>query len=285
MNGNLAKLLVVLSLLFILQAGFVMADELTNFDLSLHENSQTEERIVPIPKLGEFKLSLGSQILEQNDDFDASDLPPSSKLELVEAVTDIPSFVLHTPKAPDFSEQELRLKSEGFNQRAEPRITLTTDYTSNSIGAHDPAIEKLSIGRETHKLALYGEFEQERVHFFSATNQSRRSTDNLNMPRASVMAPDGQLRPDSQARASALSSHYYLEAVYSFMPTVTGRFSYKKATIDAQDSEEKLQVEGVVEANRNVLIKAGFNNEIRPELNEPKTTKDTKVWTEFILKF
>lgn len=285
MNGNAAKLIVIFSLLFILQAGFVVANELEDFDLSLHESSQTEERIVPIPKLGEFKLSLGSQIFDQNNDFDAEDLPPSSRLELVEAVSDLPSFILHTPQTPNFSERELRLKSEGYSPRSEPKITLNTDYTANSIGSNDPAVERLSIGRETHRLTLYGEFEQERVHFFSASSQSHRPTESLNMPRASVMISDGQNRPDNQMRASALSSRYYLEAVYSFLPTVTGRFSYKKATIDAQDSEEKLQVEGIVEANRNVLIKAGFNNEIRPELNEPKTSKDTKVWTEFILKF
>jgi hypothetical protein len=55
--------------------------------------------------------------------------------------------------------------------------------------------------------------------------------------------------------------------------------------VDTIDSEEKLEFEGVVEANRNVLIKAGYNNETRPEVNEPKATKDSKVWTEFILKF
>jgi hypothetical protein len=55
--------------------------------------------------------------------------------------------------------------------------------------------------------------------------------------------------------------------------------------VDSLQAREELQVEGVVETGRDVLIKAGYNNETRPEINEPKATKDSKVWTEFILKF
>ncbi len=231
-----------------------------------------------IPRSGEFRLSLGSQMFSGNN----SEFGPNDNQSRFYSAANV---VSETGNQSFLNRTGLRLKSKNTssNKKLSPVITLNNSYEDNAIGLNDSASSGFSIAGGNGKLQVYGEFEQRH------TPQISVAADNIQKAgiRASALnsSPGSVDQPEAHEKNAALASRYYLEAIYSFKPTLKGKVSFKRSMIDTFESEENLQVEGIVEANRNVLIKAGYNNEVRPEITEPRSNNDTKIWTEFILKF
>ncbi|GAB4277377.1 MAG: hypothetical protein Kow0029_19990 [Candidatus Rifleibacteriota bacterium] len=281
----------VLSLLaiFVLSTAVLVAQNSLDLDLKL----RNENKITPIPKSGEFSLSLDSQMFDRK-----LLLKGISDLELEKPATEVDTIVnsnslLQVGAIPETTEiakePELNLLSSKLPQERNfsSTLTLTTGYNEDSPNLIDNSNNRLKLEKQMGKFKIFGEFEQRKIARIPIPENNQQSgfSANAGTPiiRASVVSPKSEI--DEKNKNSALASRYYLEAVYSFKPAFQGKVSYKRSMVDTIDSEEKLQVEGIVEANRNLLIKAGYNNETRPEVNEPKATKNSKVWTEFILKF
>lgn len=227
----------------------------------------------------EFRLSLGSQMLGESS---SSFTQPQSESRFSEAI----SFAgYQNNQAGSFADRAgFRIKSSRNGQKKlSPVITLNNSYESNSIGFGDSDSSGLSIAGTNGRLQIYGEYEQKHTPQIAVA----QSGSGAGILRGSAVTPVPGTpdQPESHEKAAALASRYYLEAIYSFKPTLKGKVSFKRSMIDTFESEEKLQVEGIVDATNNVQIKAGFDNEVRPEVTEPRSNKDTKVWTEFILKF
>jgi len=285
---NILAVLVLLAVL--LPADFLYAQKLDDLDLQLNHSANRPRRPVAVPGNGEFKLSLGSQLFNEPDSRqpDTESDSEITRIEIAETFSDIGNIDI-SPTKPVFSPQlTLRSSKLGDQQKFAPTITLSSAYEDNSIGPNDPAAESLSIRGGSGRLRLYGELEQQRITpLTSPIIGSFGETGNQRTLRASVNANNksGEQKPEPHESSTALASRYYLEAVYSFKPTLKGKVSFRRSMIDTFESEEKLQVEGIVDANQNIQIKAGYNNEVRPEITDTKSSKDTKVWTEFILKF
>ncbi len=226
----------------------------------------------------EFRLSLGSQMLGESS---STFTQPQSDSRFSEAI----SFSGYQNNQTDtFADRAgLRIKSRNGQKKLSPVITLNNSYESNAIGFNDSASSGLSIAGANGRLQIYGEYEQK--HTPQIAVPQINSDAGVLRGSAVTTVPGTPDQPESHEKAAALASRYYLEAIYSFKPTLKGKVSFKRSMIDTFESEEKLQVEGIVDATSNVQIKAGFDNEVRPEVTEPKSNKDTKVWTEFILKF
>jgi len=261
-----------------------------NLDLQLNHELGRQRKPATAPSRSEFRLSLASQLFDEDDttreDYQA--MTEVSRIEIAENFSDLGSIEIARTRLLPPPQLKLRTSRLTEQQRFAPTITLSSSYEDNSIGPNDLSAESLSISGNTGKLRLYGEFEQQRV----TTAISQRTDEFGTSPgskaiRASVVAneSDGQQSPKVHEKSAALASRYYLEAVYSFKPTLKGKISFRRSMIDTYESEEKLQLEGIVEANQNVLIKAGYKNEVRPEATDTKSSNDTRVWTEFILKF
>lgn len=285
---NFLAVLVLLAVM--LPADSLHAQNIENLDLQLSHSTDRQRRPLSVPGNGEFKLSLGSQLFSEPDRTALNTESDSdiTRIELVETFSDIGSIDI-SPAKPVFSPQlTLRSSKLGEQQKFAPTITLSSAYEDNAIGPNDPAAESLSIRGGSGRLRLYGELEQQRITpLTSPITGSFGEAGSQRTLRASVNAKsnDGQQKPEPHESSTALASRYYLEAVYSFKPTLKGKVSFRRSMIDTFESEEKLQVEGIVDANQNIQIKAGYNNEVRPEVTDTKSSKDTKVWTEFILKF
>lgn len=285
---NFLALVILLTILA--SAESLHAQNINNLDLQLNHAKGRQRRAATAPGNGEFKLSLGSQLFNEPE----STLPGTEKdteitrIEIAETFSDIGSINVNRARPSTPAQLTLRSSKTGEQQRFAPTITLSSSYEDNAIGPNDPAAESLSIKGASGKLLVYGELEQQRIA--PRTSQfigNFGETGKQRTLRASVNAQenDGQQKPEPHEASAALASRYYLEAVYSFKPTLKGKISFRRSMIDTFESEEKLQVEGIVDANQNIQIKAGYNNEVRPEVTDTKSSKDTKVWTEFILKF
>lgn len=281
-----------LLLALLLPAGSLFAQKLENLDLQLNHGLNRQRKSATVPSRSEFKLSLGSQLFDEDDTIsgDYQLAPELSRIETAEIYSDFASIeVDRSPIRVETSPQlRLRTSRPAEQQRFAPTITLSSSYEDNSIGFTDPSAESLSISGNTGKLRIYGEFEQQRVMTAMPQRGDAFSTPAVDRAiRASIVANEnnGQRSLETHEKSDALASRYYLEAVYSFKPTLKGKISFRRSMIDTYESEEKLQLEGIVEANQNVLIKAGYKNEVRPEATDTKSSNDTKVWTEFILKF
>ena len=227
----------------------------------------------------EFRLSLGSQMFSENN-------TPSPQTRSENRFSEAISFSgYQNNQAVTFVDRAgLRIKSSRNGQKKlSPVITLNNSYESNAIGFNDSASSGLTIAGTNGRLQIYGEYEQKHTPqiTFSKSNSGAGALRGSSV----TPVPGTPDQPESHEKAAALASRYYLEAIYSFKPTLKGKVSFKRSMIDTFESEEKLQVEGIVDATSNVQIKAGFDNEVRPEVTEPRSNKDTKVWTEFILKF
>lgn len=285
---NIMKFAILLVLL--LPAGFLHAQKLDNLDLQLNHELSQQRKLSTVPGRSEFILSLGSQLFNEGDTTreNGQAVPKILHGEIAEDFSDFNSIEIGRPQRQPSPQLKLRTSEMTGKQRFAPTITLSSSYEDNSIGFSDSSAESLSISGNTGKLRLYGEFEQQQM----TTTISQKAGVSGATPggkaiRASVVAnqSDGQQNPEAYEKSAALASRYYLEAVYSFKPTLKGKISFRRSMIDAYESEEKLQLEGIVEANQNVLIRAGYKNEVRPEATDTKSSSDTKVWTEFILKF
>lgn len=266
-----------------LLSGFSVAAQ-SSIDLNL--KLKNSDRFAPIPRSGEFSLSLDSQLFERSlIDEDLIPLSDDSASDVLNSSARLDALNL----SEDFSEKASRQNTRdgaysGEDKNFSSTLTLTTGYSQLSLGENNP--EGLRLEKKLGKFKILGEFAQQTITRIPLPQESGSFSSNASNPlnRASLINTPS-LESDLQSKNSALASRYYLEAIYSFKPSVQGKLSYRRSMVDTIESEEKLQFEGIVEANRNVLIKAGYNNETRPEVNEPKATKDSKVWTEFILKF
>ncbi|MDD2624127.1 MAG: hypothetical protein PHF29_05305 [Candidatus Riflebacteria bacterium] len=168
----------------------------------------------------------------------------------------------------------------------EPVITLNNCYQTNAIGYKNSSDNSLSISGDAGRWQIYGEFEQKYFTQIDADKGYQARSGFGEGFRGSIRgASEGDLQSQDEMKTS-VSSSYYLEAVYSFKPNLKGRVAFKHSSIDTFETEKTIQVEGIVEPKPNVQIKAGIDNEFGPENGaEAKTPKDTRVYTEFILKF
>ena len=285
---NILAIFVLLAAL--LSADVLYAQKINNLDLQLNHASSRQRRPVTVPGNGEFKLSLGSQLFNEPE----TTLPTTgqnteiSRIEIAETFSDLGSINIDRARPVEPSQLTLRSSNLSGQQRFSQTITLSSAYEDNAIGPNDPTAESLTIRGESGRLRVYGELEQQHITPLAPKSIGGfGESGNQRTLRASVNANgnNGPQKPEPHETSAALASRYYLEAIYSFKPTLKGKVSFRRSMIDTFESEEKLQVEGIVEANPNILIKAGYNNEVRPEVTDTKSNKDTKVWTEFILKF
>lgn len=274
-------LAVVLSLLTSVQFSYAQSlddsaslKEISDFKL----NSETESTQVIESSSksnffeNEYKLSLGSQMLSYQN---------TSKVFPSEAEHIETGFVgLNLNKD----------LNDSFNKTGNQKdfasvITLNSSYENNAIGFGDTS-SNLSLSGKSGRLSFYGEYNQSNLSIGSGNQQTTTTSDKVvTTSRASFSnTPNAVVSPDDTVNPTAISSDYYLEAVYSFKPTLKGKVAFKKTVIDTMDLKENVEVEGIVEASSDVSIKAGYSNESRPEV-EKKTSKEQKVWTEFILKF
>lgn len=229
------------------------AQSFSEYDLHLNMDSSFPDKQVD-PFSRHFELSLGNQMVESPSNIDF-----------------------------EFDENVSAVSSDRHLNKG-PVITLNNCYQMNAIGYKDISDNGFAIAGDTGKWQIYGKFEQKYVtQLDTEKSYQDRSVANMGFRGSSrsLMASDA-----SDDFKTSVSSSYSLEAVYSFKPTLKGRVAFKHSAIDTFDSEKTIQLEGVVEPKPNVQIKAGFDNEFGPELgNESKSPKDTRVWTEFILKF
>ncbi|MGM0598449.1 MAG: hypothetical protein ACQETH_01410 [Candidatus Rifleibacteriota bacterium] len=270
--------------IFCFLAGGVFAQQNLELDLKLNNNNE----FPPVPESGEFNLSLASQMFETHID---KDTEKKERTRLVSAISDVEIHdslknqsepeELFSPLDPDIIQFADPIESEEFAST----LTLNNGYSSQSMANNS---DSLKIEKRMGKFKLLGRYEQKAITRIPVPiNNADSGYPNLSgesMARGSIISQSND-QDTQQNLSSALASKYYLEAVYSFQPKVQGKVSYRRSMIDSLQAREELQVEGVVETGSDVLIKAGYNNETKPEINEPKSSKDSKVWTEFILKF
>lgn len=280
MTRGLQLLSVLLALLIVAPVCYAQISG----NISLHHTNRDSDRIIAAPGGGEFKLSLGSQMFSSEQQTNFSETFRSStpaRVDIAEGFSDLDTSVYLN--IPDVKDRQLKLKTRSRNDLTKFSTTLTLNNAYSEPS--EMSDEGLRISSESGRLQVYGEYEQKQVpQIIADFSQIRGQTSSSNL-RAAIAEHGNAGESEPTDKNSALASRYYLEAVYSFKPTLKGKVSFKRSMIDTFESEEQLQVEGIVEAGRNILIKAGYNNEVRPEVSEPRSSKDTKVWTEFILKF
>jgi len=259
----------------------------------------------PVPNrdsLGEFRISLDSPLtLDGPAERERSD----SIFQPVTRESRDPSLILNGPPA----EGPILLTSErpeaGLShvRRVVSRdigstLTLTAGYIEGN-DASKPS-DARAIGAKTRlgRWSVYGEFAREETSRLTLDLRNGAAGGEPVRPLLNRTINPGGAGSLRDARLTLPSTdlpegganpldRYYLEAVYSFRPTVQGKVSYQRALIDASTRREDLRLEGSVETGRDTLLKAGFRNQTSPDAREPSTrpVNDKKVWTEFILKF
>ncbi len=277
MKNSLKKLIlaVVLSLLANVPNSYAQntsIDEISDFKLNTVEDSSDSVIVPDKAELlkGEFNLSLGSQMLSYQN---TSKIFPSEAEHIETGFEGFNSKI-------EFDDSVVKLNPNSQRDFM-PVITLNNSYEDNAIGLNDSSSSALSLSGKTGRLSFYGEYNQSNLTLGPGT---QNTSDNI-MPSARASIGNvSNTSIESNISPSAISSDYYLEAVYSFKPTLKGKVAFKKTVIDTFDLKENVEVEGIVDASSDVSIKAGYSNENRSEI-ESKTPKEKKVWTEFILKF
>ena len=267
-------LAVVLSVLAIVPNSYaqtVDVDEISDFKLNTTEDSSKSVVVQNKNDLfdGEFNLSLGSQMLSYQN---TSKIFPSEAEHIETGFEGFNSKI-------EFDDSVVKLNPNSQRDFM-PVITLNNSYEDNAIGLNDSGNSSLSLSGRTGRLSFYGEYNQSNLTIGSG----RQSSDNIMPSARASMGSVTTTSVETNVNPSAISSDYYLEAVYSFKPTLKGKVAFKKTVIDTFDLKENVEVEGIVDASSDVSIKAGYSNENRSEV-ESKNPKEKKVWTEFILKF
>lgn len=161
-----------------------------------------------------------------------------------------------------------------------PTITINNSYQSRAASYRDVPDSSFAITSDKGRWKIHGSFEQKYFTQIDDKAHSERAG-GLGFYRGSARVSE----ENSDELKTSVSSSYYLEAVYSFKPTVKGRVALKHSQIDTFDTEKTIQFEGIVEPKPNVQIKAGFDNELGAESNVDSKGAKARVWTEFILKF
>ena len=248
-------------------------DEISDFKLNTLEDSSDDSVITPDKSellKGEFNLSLGSQILSYQN---TSKVFPSDAEHIETGFEGFNSKI-------EFDDSIVKLNSN-VQRDFVPVITLNNSYEDNAIGFNDSGSSALSLSGKTGRLSFYGEYNQSNLALGSGR---QNSSDNIMSSARASIGNVTNTSIETNVNPSTISSDYYLEAVYSFKPTLKGKVAFKKTVIDTFDLKENVEVEGIVDASSDVSIKAGYSNENRSEI-ESKSPKEKKVWTEFILKF
>lgn len=241
----------------------------------LHAQSLTHsvnDIVAPIPTNGEFKLSLGSQIMTGNG---------LNKLTADMDIPLTPKNLINLNVAEKFKSENMSLGIDKVRNDRDvagkyfpSTLTITTGYTSDK----NTKIPPLEIKSSIKKWSIESKIERETL-----AKSPRKTVANSNNIRASRLSV-GKLSENAKTK-SAVNSKYYFEATYNFKPSLTGKLSFDSSIVNDSKTNEDLQLEGVVKANRNVLIKAGIKNEHHLEVKNNGKKRNTKVWTEFILKF
>ncbi len=277
MKNSLKKLIlaVVLSILANVPNSYaqnVDVNEISDFKLSTVEDSSNSVIVPDKAELfkGEFNLSLGSQMLSYQN---TSKIFPSEAEHIETGFEGFNSKI-------EFDDSVVKLNPNSQRDFM-PVITLNNSYEDNAIGLNDSSSSALSLSGKTGRLSFYGEYNQSNLTLGPGT---QNTSDNIMSSTRASIGNVSNTSIESNISPSAISSDYYLEAVYSFKPTLKGKVAFKKTVIDTFDLKENVEVEGIVDATSDVSIKAGYSNENRSEI-ESKTPKEKKVWTEFILKF
>lgn len=277
MKNSLKKLIlaVVLSILANVPNSYaqnVDVNEISDFKLSTVEDSSNSVIVPDKAELfkGEFNLSLGSQMLSYQN---TSKIFPSEAEHIETGFEGFNSKI-------EFDDSVVKLNPNSQRDFM-PVITLNNSYEDNAIGLNDSSSSALSLSGKTGRLSFYGEYNQSNLTLGPGT---QNTSDNIMSSTRASIGNVSNTSIESNISPSAISSDYYLEAVYSFKPTLKGKVAFKKTVIDTFDLKENVEVEGIVDASSDVSIKAGYSNENRSEI-ESKTPNEKKVWTEFILKF
>ncbi len=277
MKNSLKKLIlaVVLSLLANVPNSYAQntsIDEISDFKLNTVEDSSDSVIVPDKAELlkGEFNLSLGSQMLSYQN---TSKIFPSEAEHIETGFEGFNSKI-------EFDDSVVKLNPNSQRDFM-PVITLNNSYEDNAIGLNDSSSSALSLSGKTGRLSFYGEYNQSNLTLGPG---AQNTSDNIMPSTRASIGNVSNTSIESNISPSAISSDYYLEAVYSFKPTLKGKVAFKKTVIDTFDLKENVEVEGIVDASSDVSIKAGYSNENRSEI-ESKTPKEKKVWTEFILKF
>ena len=245
-----------------------------------------------LASLGEFRISMASQMLDpQNSRFGFSRFDQFAD-DLVLQTRDLETGGPFRDTG-NFSPA----RRMGESQDLGSTLTLTAIYFQDEFGRQNNNPQALGARKNLGRWAVYGEIG--RGETFSRIRWANRKPDPANIVPTKVLMNvseknPGQIPPKTAVNVSPTLdeseiptiNNYYLEAIYNFRPSLKGKVSYKRSKMETLESDEKLQVEGIVDAGRDVQIKAGYRNQTMPDLtNEPKQPNNTKVWTEFILKF
>ncbi|HOY66524.1 MAG TPA: hypothetical protein PLP29_06515 [Candidatus Ozemobacteraceae bacterium] len=285
-------------------SGAVFAQSVSGmeFDLAGDEAARAAAAAQDSENLGEFKISLDSQLLTPRVEQTVAE-----RFQLPEAHSQpfTGEFVLRSSSLGgedtsvfDPSARRLRETRKTDSRTFDTTLTLTAGYVHD----HDGEPSRLTAGRRVGRLSLYGEFEKDTVSkmtFKTAPEANRvdpvplsnlaaravRGSSAAQDPAARLTRPLDAHAATEDVSALALKN-YYLEAIYSFLPAVQGKVSYKRSEIETLNPNENVQVEGIVEAGQDVIIKAGYRNETTvSDQKDRRPASDKKVWTEFILKF
>lgn len=295
---NFSSRLLCMVALFFCAIGAAYAQPASPMEFNL-AGSNTNQN--PSPKqeedgLGEFRISLDSQLLAPRVEQTVAErfqLPEASSQPFTgELVLRSSSLAEEDASTFDIPLRRLRDSRTIETNEFDTTLTLTNGYTQ----AQDRP-SRITAGRKLGRLSLYGEFKQETVAKSSVQTSSIRPSAgpivfaNRVSPSPEKDVQSQLIRPldvhAATADVPALAlKNYYLEAIYSFMPSLQGKVSYKRSEIETFDSNENVEVEGIVKAGQDVIIKAGYRNETNPaDAKDRKQSSDKKVWTEFILKF
>ncbi|MFZ2959195.1 MAG: hypothetical protein WA705_20100 [Candidatus Ozemobacteraceae bacterium] len=261
-------------------------------DLKLNLKGDKPAQTIASP-LGEFRISLDSQMVTGDDQFV---LPPSRVASQ--------DFVLRSRAQEDMAllrndrpeaggeEHVRRVTKREFGST----LTLTAGYMQDSRQNRPAAKRAIGAGAQGSRWSLYGEVGQENPLVMTTSRSPDSSAEARSMQNIStdgkransIMDVSGALESGPPALAESripTLNNYYLEAMYRFRPELRGRVSYQRSTADLQDRNEHLQLEGIVDTGKDFTIKAGYLNQTAPETGERKPLRDKKIWTEFILKF
>lgn len=187
----------------------------------------------------------------------------------------------------------LNVGRDAFERGAGSTLTLTTGYFEDAAIERGGKPRLLTAQGRRGRWAFYGEFSKGSVTSKRVVPIDRETPPPAREGMAQILDSSNQTSetgrvapaPNPESSPSLSADKVYLEAVYDFLPTVSGKVSYKRSVIDSLDQQKRLQVEGVVKTGPDTEIKAGYKNQTLPEVEQDSTTKDTQVWTEFILKF
>lgn len=245
--------------------------------------------------LGEFRISLDSQVFSQkNSNPEFSSLRFSREEAINPQLNSNRGWANlgNTSRFSDFNPKtvlEVRKKEAHLFGAS---LTLTATFLRDELsGLSSPTV--FSARKRMGRWAVYGELEKgdsiSREFSPPKVVAEPRGSPHILMNVISSDIP-GKTHvsetPSVERSEIPNLNNYYLEATYDFHPDVKGRVSYERSRQDVLDENEKVQVEGILKTSKDTLIKAGFRNQtVTPDAPERKPETNTRVWTEFILKF